>query len=187
MASSPHHHHHHHYHHRWIDKNIKNKQTKKSRRKRRHSAHTLWLTADAWEARWCRQLHRSNGRAKDGDGSVKKSPRLLRPMKLFQNNDSTMRHYIELRYFPSLPYLQPWQCVSDGRDVKQTTVSSVWWRIVYWSGSLCLCELFDIHATFTSSWWEGKLLFLASRSLSLYVCVFISVRSHTHSAQRAHM
>lgn len=67
------------------------------------------------------------------------------------------------------------------RDVKRTTVLARWWRVVYWSGSLCLCDWFDIHATFASRRWEGKLLFLAPWLLFLCVCVwmFITV-THTH-------
>lgn len=86
--------------------------------------------------------------------------------------------------FPSLQYLQPWQCVSDVCDVKRTTVHALWWSIVYWSGSLCLCERFDIHATFTPRRWEGKLLFLAHLLLAL--CVFIPAHAHTHTHTSRH-
>lgn len=71
-------------------------------------------------------------------------------------------------------------CIYSGDSVsatsvtsKPTTVRALWWRIVYWSGSLCLCEWFDIHAAFTSLWWEGKLLFLAHSLLALCVCVCV--------------
>lgn len=77
-------------------------------------------------------------------------------------------------------YLRWWQRVRDIRDVRPTTVRALWWRIVYWSGSLCLCEWFDIHAAFTSSWWEGKLLFLAHLLLAVCVCVCL-FHTHTHT------
>lgn len=147
---------------------------------RHHTAHTLWLTASPWEVR---RRHTTvatttTTAAKDGD----RSPRLTWLARNPSSNNDNSREQYDIKrpvLFPSLHYLQWWQHGSDVYDVKWTTVRAQWWRTVYWSGSLCLCEWFDIHATFTPPWWEGKLLFLAHSLVA--VCVYSCALTHMHT------
>lgn len=155
---------------------------KKSKRKTSRCPHTL---TGSWSLGTAAQTHRTATMTKDGDRSEenKRSSRLSRSLNhskatpMTENNTTLKRPAL----FPSLQCLQQQQCVSGVHDVKRTTVRALWWRIVYWSGSLCLCKRFDIHATSPPSRWEGKLLFLAPSPLA--VRVFISVHTRARSAQ----
>lgn len=173
----------------------KGEKKKKIQEKRRHVAHTLWLAADPWELQRRRTTQRRWPEMEPDLKKTKRSSRLWWSVNhsetppMTENNETLKRPV----FFPSLQCLQQRQCVSDAHDVKRTTVRARWWRTVYWSGSLCLCKRFDIHATSPPSRWEGKLLFLASLA-ARRACVYFGAltrnarrETRARSAQGVHV
>lgn len=176
-------------HHSWTDNNnninIKGSPQKNKKIKRKTSCcpHT-WT--DGWSLGNAAQTHRSS----DGQRWIwRKNKRLswsVDHSETMTENKETLKRPV---LFPSLLCLQQWQCAADMCDVKWTTARALWWRIVYWSGSMCLCERFDGRATSTPLWPEGKLLFLALPRCSAFVsvcvcvCLFLCTHRHQKSAQ----
>lgn len=167
-----------HHRHQETTTTSKGEKKKKNQRERRHAAHTLWLTADPWEVRRRHSAAATSAKHRDRSVETKRppSPTTSRWSWPAKPRSKTMTAAGAMRKEKAVC------CIYSGDSVsatsvtsKPTTVRALWWRIVYWSGSLCLCEWFDIHAAFTSSWWEGKLLFLAHSLLALCVCVCVFI------------
>lgn len=170
---------HDHRHHSRTDNNNNIKGWKKIQEKRRHIAHTLWLAVDPWELQHRHTTQRRWPKMESDLKKTKRSSRLSwsvnhsKTPPMTENNETLKSPVL----FPSLQCLQQRQCVSDAHDVKRTTVRALWWRTVYWSGSLCLCKRFDISSFAV----RGKAAVFGFFRCSPCVCLFR--RTHKERSQ----